>query len=647
MKKKFVFTEIRIPLFLLLFCLVAYLPLSSFQFGLKNDAFIFNFPNKHFFSESIHAGALPTWNPYLNFGFPLYTDPGFAWWQPVTWIFGLIGYNAYTFTIEILFYIYLSGLGMYWLGRRLNLSKSTGVCLAIMFMCSGFFIGNLQHINFLTCSAFLPWLFGAWILYQRSPNLKNWLGCCVAAYLLCTGGHPAIPIASFLFFIAVTVFYPVFNRQENLKQYLFKQTKLVIGIIIFLLPLLVSYVIVLPYFSRSGPVDQHQNTVTGFTLPSFISFLFPFATIKNSEWFHTDVSMRNGYFSIAGFLLFLIFLIRVNKNYLQRTLLVAGALLLLFSFGGKIKELLYGNLPVFSWIKTNGEFRVFVIFSFIICAGFEIERLLSNEQKAILSFKKLLLPAFVLSMVIISWLFIAGSGRFWATGVTATERMKSFIDNISFQQSLFIAALLTAIFSLCYLLILTRRKKSILFIAVLSAEMILNAWLMLPVTGVGRTSVSEIQQLVSKFPAGFPSPFSISDSLATKDPQEEYIIGNPNWYNKQVIHSRIEYPSLLKSSEQFYASGGSSEIFNKKFAFLKTGAGELRLTKFLPNSFTFQLSMTNDDSLIVQQNYFPGWKATVDGKRIAVGKSAGNFIVIPVTTKDKSVKLEFHAFVFN
>ena len=104
------FKRLKFPLLLLVVCLIAYLPISSFVFAPKNDAFVFNFPNKFFFSEAIRAGYLPAWNPYLNFGFPLYADPGFAWWQPITWLFGFIGYNAYTFSIEILFYIYLSGL---------------------------------------------------------------------------------------------------------------------------------------------------------------------------------------------------------------------------------------------------------------------------------------------------------------------------------------------------------------------------------------------------------------------------------------------------------------------------------------------------------------------------------------------------------
>ena len=109
--------EILNCLLLGLFLYIAYLPLSSFLFALKNDALTENFPNKYFFSAALRSGHLPLWNPYINFGLPLYADPGFAFWHPLTWIFGLIGYNVHTLAIELLVYIWLGGIFMYQLGR--------------------------------------------------------------------------------------------------------------------------------------------------------------------------------------------------------------------------------------------------------------------------------------------------------------------------------------------------------------------------------------------------------------------------------------------------------------------------------------------------------------------------------------------------
>lgn len=146
---------------------------QHFYFSLKNDAYTVNFPNKYFFSESLYAGLLPLWNPYLNFGFPIYADPGFSFWNPITWLFGLIGYNAYTFTIEVLTYICIGAIGMYLLIKEEGKDRLNALIISIAFASSGFFIGNLQHINFITCIAFLPFCFLYWkkfVTTGKEPN---------------------------------------------------------------------------------------------------------------------------------------------------------------------------------------------------------------------------------------------------------------------------------------------------------------------------------------------------------------------------------------------------------------------------------------------------------------------------------------------
>ena len=97
----------------LLILFVAYLPVSTFLFFIKNDAFNGYFPPKFFMSESIHAGYLPLWNPYINYGIPQYGDMSSGYWSPITWLIaGTTGYNAYTFTIEVLAYILIGGIAM-------------------------------------------------------------------------------------------------------------------------------------------------------------------------------------------------------------------------------------------------------------------------------------------------------------------------------------------------------------------------------------------------------------------------------------------------------------------------------------------------------------------------------------------------------
>ena len=639
----FAVNRLKFPLLLLVICLIAYLPVSSFVFAPKNDAFVFNFPNKYFFSEALRSGYSTAWNPYLNFGFPLYADPGFAWWQPITWLFGFIGYNAYTFSIEILFYIYLSGLGMFWLIRKLNLGNYTAFATSIMFMCSGFFIGNLQHINFLTCSAFLPWLFGSWWLYQNNSSVKHLIICAVFSYLFCTGAHPAIPIAAGFYFLCLTILLFFFMRDQlKPKKFVLQQLKLITLILILLAPLLLSYYQIYPYYTRFGAINQGTNKLTGFTLQSYISFLYPFATIKNFEWFATDVSMRNGYFSIPGFLFFIAFLHQKQKTKLQVLLFISGLLLLILSLGGTIKQVLYEHLPIFSWIRTNGEFRVFAIFSFLVCASFTLENYFQRKTSSVVDFRRLLVAALIISLLgVIVLLFSGGpTFSFSFSGTTLTQRIKNSIDEIEFKQSLFLSFFITSIFLVFYLLAL--KKSNRLFLLVLLFDVILNCWMLLPITGVGKASVAQIQTILQKSPKGFPSPLTHvkSDIL----PDEQTLISNWAWYDKKINHAKIDYPSGLKSFENFSNSRDTALIQDKAFIFLKNGLNAVDLIDFKTTSFVVNVRLNTPDTLVFLQNYFPGWTATVNNQSVSIIRYLETFMAVPLQQNAQTVRLNFYPF---
>jgi hypothetical protein len=133
--------------------------------------------------------------------------------------------------------------------------------------------------------------------------------------MLCTGGHPAIPVATAFFILLLTIlYYFYFKYPPGSKKFFINQFMLLAIALVLLLPLLLSYFQILPYFSRTGPVDHATSADTGFTIPSFISFLYPFATIKNYSLFMTDVSMRNIYFHYSGFFIFCCLLFSINTN---------------------------------------------------------------------------------------------------------------------------------------------------------------------------------------------------------------------------------------------------------------------------------------------------------------------------------------------
>jgi uncharacterized membrane protein YfhO len=68
------------------------------------------------------------------------------------------------------------------------------------------------------------------------------------------------------------------------------------------------------------------------------------------------------------------------------------------------------------------------------------------------------------------------------------------------------------------------------------------------------------------------------------------------------------------------------------------------LKQFSPTGLEILLDISQPDTLVVLQNYFPGWKAFVDEQKIYIKKYNDNFISIPVSENSKTVKLIFTVF---
>ena len=110
--KKISGVAIHVLLLLGILCLAGYWPISSNLFSLKNDAYIYFLPCRHFISEQIRSGHFPLWNPYFYMGFPLHGDMQGGVWNPVVWLFSLFTtYTMTTLQYETLLYIFIAGLG--------------------------------------------------------------------------------------------------------------------------------------------------------------------------------------------------------------------------------------------------------------------------------------------------------------------------------------------------------------------------------------------------------------------------------------------------------------------------------------------------------------------------------------------------------
>jgi len=374
----------RLPKLIIIFLLVliaAYLPLTSFLFALKNDAFTGYFPPKFFISESLHAGYLPLWNPYINYGFPQYGDMSSGFWSPITWLIAsTVGYNVYSFTAELLLYLFLSSLGVFFICKMYKLVWQVSAMAAICYMCCGYMVGHLQHFNWISGAAFLPLCVWAYLQMLSQPNTKNTIRAILLFYFLLSSAHPGISIAAFYFFFAIagSNFYWQFKKtylgvSSFLKPHLF----LISGLLILSTGMIIGYSDILPFFVRSQKIALEVALSDPTSISCYLSFIFPFASVKNDLLYNTDITMRNCYIGIV-LLPFLITAIFSFKTALQKLFLGVGLFFLLLSAGGIFKTIAYYIFPGIGYVRLNGEFRVFALLSFIIVAAIELNKFFTS-----------------------------------------------------------------------------------------------------------------------------------------------------------------------------------------------------------------------------------------------------------------------------
>ena len=265
----------------------------------------------------------------------------------------------------------------------------------------------------------------------------------------------------------------------------------------------------IPFSQGQTPVLQISSTETGFDPGSYLSFLYPFSTTGEGNLFTNDPLMRNGYFSIVGFLCLLV-VIRRKKNLIQKVFLFAGIFMLLLSFGGPVKSFLYPLLPLLDHIRTNGEFRVFSILSFILAGSYFLADLMEGRSMGL--FRKLLvLTAGICVIIILGRLILPVPGTLFINDLAGNpvpffQQIKMKLDALTFYDRIFINAVIALILILSYLILSLRINKGQILVAFIAADLIVFCWLMLPMTGVQILSPSAIEKYFETVPRGIPIP---------------------------------------------------------------------------------------------------------------------------------------------
>lgn len=658
------FKNKRAPyLFLFFFSLLLFAPIWLNIFSIKNDLLTGYFPVRFFFSESISAGHVPWWNPYVNFGIPQHADMSGGFWNPITWLISVtLGYNIYSINLETLFYVLVGGLGMYKLGDLFSWHIKVKLIAAISYMCCGYFIGNLQHLNWIAGAGYLPLCYYFYVQLLKNPSLKILIPNIFIFSLLITSSHPGILIGCMYFFAIVTGSYIVREVQsrKTIGQTILRQKLILLFLLLLVIAnaaLIISYVEVLPYITRDikATINPEGPEVTSFH--SLVSFILPFGTVKGDWFYSNDIALRNCYIGLVAFVFSIIGIIYDVRKKRMDFFLLTSLFFLFLSVGSLLQSHVYSWLPLINYVRLPAEFRIFSLFCLVIYGCSALNRNISTRENQSLTQKTLMvLIAFIILAVLYSVF------RNYATGDSIIFRMSQIANEGSFilklkkivdSLSLYDTVILQGLFQILLIFFFIKAIRlislnTLLLIAII--DVFCATLAQLPFTGYGKQPTSKIQEIVNKSPAGIPIPNL--HPIAENDPGItgiDSILGKWSFYNKQPgATEQALYPITFKSEKYIYHADSMRKLKHKAFLYFvqygtknePTDSGNiLRILHFSPTTIKLFIKTNEPGNVVVLYKYFQHWKAYVDGKPSAVFKYNNTFIAIPVE-KSGSFEIE-------
>lgn len=659
--------------------IIIYWPVSTFLFAMKNDALAGYFPAKYFIAESIHNNIIPWWNPYINYGYPMHADLTSSFWSPFTWIFSLLGgYTVYTVHLEYLLYCILAAWGMFSLSARLKQNSKAAFVIALCYACGGIFTGNAQHTNWICGAAILPFVLSAYLNIIEEPRFKNAVSLALWTALFIVSAHPYLIIS--LFYITLILFFVLSDKSAAVFQKTIIQ--LVFSVLLILLltsGYLFSALELFPYLSRSQSLSAAQVS-NHFPIVSVISALLPFTSVSPGELFqHTDLGMRNAYMGIVILIFFIATLVS-KKNYYQKIFLTAAACFFILSFGGIISRFLTHYIPLLGFVRLISVFRLPGIFFLLLACGYSLSDFF--EGKLTIKINKIITGLLIFIGLLFSYsVFSLLKSHDSLLPVSFDKRgIKDWIENISLSKTIVIQSVI----QIPLLLVLLRTKtqhKFTLISVVCFIDLFLAVSLNAPFTIVGQKSVKATQELLNTAPKGFPLPeLKPIIKNTTADPAFEKSFGNWSMYSKEIgtLTKAKTYPNLFKSNQQYFSSGLNNISIHSSFLYkaqqiifysdsiqasakdsftcfvnmhyrtndfppgsAPDSSSSIKLIKVEPNQISIESASKDDYVLVIKQNYYKYWEATVDGNKTNLIPCNYAFMCVPVSKGEHSINLSY------
>lgn len=629
--------RLRPYFFISLLALVACLPVSSLMFSLKNDVLAIEFPVQHFISEAIRHGENPVWFNSWCMGFPLQSILTWSVFStPRTLLAALLPSDLVVLHIEFLLYVMSSGWVMFALLRKhFATERNLALLLACCYMLSGFTVGSAQWLLYITGLTFIPLLIYSTLCLVRTPSARAATGFAVSFYLLLTNVHIYLTVfaAYFLLFwfgirFAKSLFRDKGGSQDTKRLFLWSFVAFLLTVLLCLAPAYYTYELV-GWLERSAPLQDN----TAFFRSNYLhpaglqSLLLPLSTIRAS-YFNTEGSVLDTY---TGLLPLLILFPSWLQNARNRDsgawgLFLLAVFFLLLSLGHFTPFRSWINiLPGLSFFRHPGVLRCFFIMALVIYLGHSFRG--KSLTGIFTQYSKQL--KWLTGLLIMITLFLV----IWHSGSAASAWKGSFADSTrGLQNSQFLLINASIQFVLLLLILYGILKNKRILAPLFVTDLLLNFLLCTPFYMVSSYPVSSVNKMLG-YVRGFPVQTVAPSAVAAEYTDS---LGN-TWRNTNTFRKEVSQgvsmpgPVILAPVGKFLSGEGIQKFRDKPLVCLDRAfvpGDSIHVLKQKPGRVDVRLSLREPGLVLLQQSYFPGWKAIYNGKRMSLAREPYPFVAV-------------------
>lgn len=155
------------------------------------------YPMKYFLSEALKSGSIPFWCPMYFCGAPFLSDIQTGVFYPPSLLLIMFS-NPLSFNLYVVLHIFLCFCFVYLWGRGNGLSIPASIFSAIAYSYGGYVLSSINLLNNLTVITWLPAMLWA---YQKALSEKSWIGYALTVFFLCLailGGEPQLLMFSLI-----------------------------------------------------------------------------------------------------------------------------------------------------------------------------------------------------------------------------------------------------------------------------------------------------------------------------------------------------------------------------------------------------------------------------------------------------------------